>query len=189
MNSAPCIRVSVCGARYKTRPGLTYHYTHSHKEGTCADAVPPRRGGDKSSSSLPEEETSSSMDASETPGSPGGKSDAAGGGPGWRKFQDTFVTFLNSPGMPPSHPSFSFYLFIFIISRILFLVFYKSFFSPHAKNFKFLRKNISYWGNCVTKILHPYPFFSLLDLSSRDNIMVHMSNEPNAFSTPSFTLP
>lgn len=24
--------VSVCGARYKTRPGLTYHYTHSHKE-------------------------------------------------------------------------------------------------------------------------------------------------------------
>lgn len=20
-----------CGARYKTRPGLTYHYTHSHK--------------------------------------------------------------------------------------------------------------------------------------------------------------
>lgn len=23
---------SVCGARYKTRPGLTYHYNHSHKE-------------------------------------------------------------------------------------------------------------------------------------------------------------
>ncbi|XP_018895664.1 zinc finger protein ubi-d4 B isoform X2 [Bemisia tabaci] len=23
----------LCGARYKTRPGLTYHYTHSHKEG------------------------------------------------------------------------------------------------------------------------------------------------------------
>jgi zinc finger protein ubi-d4 len=23
----------VCGARYKTRPGLTYHYGHSHKEG------------------------------------------------------------------------------------------------------------------------------------------------------------
>lgn len=26
--------ISVCGARYKTRPGLTYHYGHSHKEGT-----------------------------------------------------------------------------------------------------------------------------------------------------------
>lgn len=23
----------MCGARYKTRPGLTYHYRHSHKEG------------------------------------------------------------------------------------------------------------------------------------------------------------
>ena len=23
----------MCGARYKTRPGLTYHYSHSHKEG------------------------------------------------------------------------------------------------------------------------------------------------------------
>nr|CAI5841044.1 unnamed protein product [Callosobruchus analis] len=23
----------LCGARYKTRPGLTYHYNHSHKEG------------------------------------------------------------------------------------------------------------------------------------------------------------
>lgn len=26
-------KISVCGARYKTRPGLTYHYNHSHKEG------------------------------------------------------------------------------------------------------------------------------------------------------------
>lgn len=26
-------KISVCGARYKTRPGLTYHYGHSHKEG------------------------------------------------------------------------------------------------------------------------------------------------------------
>lgn len=24
-------RPKACGARYKTRPGLTYHYTHSHK--------------------------------------------------------------------------------------------------------------------------------------------------------------
>lgn len=26
-------KFSVCGVRYKTRPGLTYHYSHSHKEG------------------------------------------------------------------------------------------------------------------------------------------------------------
>ncbi|KAF0310751.1 Zinc finger protein neuro-d4 [Amphibalanus amphitrite] len=28
----PRVCVSVCSARYKTRPGLTYHYAHSHKE-------------------------------------------------------------------------------------------------------------------------------------------------------------
>ena len=31
---------AACGARYKTRPGLTYHYTHSHKtllEGGAGD--------------------------------------------------------------------------------------------------------------------------------------------------------
>ena len=27
-----CTDISVCLARYKTRPGLTYHYNHSHKE-------------------------------------------------------------------------------------------------------------------------------------------------------------
>ncbi|XP_045464684.1 zinc finger protein ubi-d4 B isoform X1 [Harmonia axyridis] len=27
----------LCGARYKTRPGLTYHYGHSHKEGASDD--------------------------------------------------------------------------------------------------------------------------------------------------------
>ena len=26
------VELLVCGARYKTRPGLTYHYTHSHKD-------------------------------------------------------------------------------------------------------------------------------------------------------------
>lgn len=31
-------KISVCGARYKTRPGLTYHYGHSHKEGASDDS-------------------------------------------------------------------------------------------------------------------------------------------------------
>lgn len=26
-------KFAVCGARYKTRPGLTYHYGHSHRDG------------------------------------------------------------------------------------------------------------------------------------------------------------
>ncbi|XP_017781243.1 PREDICTED: zinc finger protein ubi-d4 B-like [Nicrophorus vespilloides] len=36
----------LCGARYKTRPGLTYHYGHSHKEGASdensREAAPPQ---------------------------------------------------------------------------------------------------------------------------------------------------
>ncbi|XP_046989323.1 zinc finger protein ubi-d4 isoform X1 [Schistocerca americana] len=41
----------LCGARYKTRPGLTYHYTHSHKDEESGDApstqaqVPLQGGG------------------------------------------------------------------------------------------------------------------------------------------------
>lgn len=51
-----CFRCVVCGARYKTRPGLTYHYTHSHKDKEQQDQDPeddemmmvpasPKRGG------------------------------------------------------------------------------------------------------------------------------------------------
>lgn len=29
---------AVCGARYKTRPGLTYHYSHSHRDGASDDS-------------------------------------------------------------------------------------------------------------------------------------------------------
>lgn len=39
----------VCGARYKTRPGLTYHYSHSHRDGASdensRDSVPPVANG------------------------------------------------------------------------------------------------------------------------------------------------
>uniref|UniRef100_A0A8D8R2G2 Zinc finger protein ubi-d4 B n=1 Tax=Cacopsylla melanoneura TaxID=428564 RepID=A0A8D8R2G2_9HEMI len=101
----------LCGARYKTRPGLTYHYTHSHKEGSCADVVPPpRRGGDRSGGSggggpsSMDEDNSSSQDDGGPMGSPGKKEKAESGGEGgssgWRKFQDSYVTFLNSPGAP-----------------------------------------------------------------------------------------
>ena len=31
---------SVCGARYKTRPGLTYHLTHVHKKAEEAEEAP-----------------------------------------------------------------------------------------------------------------------------------------------------
>ncbi|KAG0709970.1 Zinc finger protein DPF3 [Chionoecetes opilio] len=41
-----CVRhvwcIAVCGMRYKTRPGLTYHYAHSHKEEKEEEAKPPK---------------------------------------------------------------------------------------------------------------------------------------------------
>ena len=35
----------VCGARYKTRPGLSYHYNHSHKEKGPNDPIPTSVSG------------------------------------------------------------------------------------------------------------------------------------------------
>ncbi|PNF34754.1 hypothetical protein B7P43_G05065 [Cryptotermes secundus] len=35
----------LCGARYKTRPGLTYHYTHSHKDRDDEDCSSSGMGG------------------------------------------------------------------------------------------------------------------------------------------------
>ncbi|XP_030766266.1 zinc finger protein ubi-d4 B isoform X1 [Sitophilus oryzae] len=50
----------LCGARYKTRPGLTYHYAHSHKDGasdensrdsaTASPIVPPNPNSNSGSS-------------------------------------------------------------------------------------------------------------------------------------------
>lgn len=78
--------VSVCGARYKTRPGLTYHYTHSHKE--------------KPATNIPiEEEASQESGLVSTPVSPQTQlSEQQQTTTGWSKFQDSYVTFLNAPG-------------------------------------------------------------------------------------------
>lgn len=73
----------MCGARYKTRPGLTYHYTHSHKEGKCAAVTG-------------EEETSSEANAPPPTPPPPPQDTSAG----WQTphFQDSYLTFLNTPG-------------------------------------------------------------------------------------------
>ena len=47
-----------CGARYKTRPGLTYHYTHSHKnllddDDEDSGAATPTAGSNSGISSAP----------------------------------------------------------------------------------------------------------------------------------------
>ena len=51
--------IAVCGARYKTRPGLSYHYNHTHKEpGTASSStstIPPLEEQEQ------EQQTSSSL--------------------------------------------------------------------------------------------------------------------------------
>jgi len=75
--------VSVCGARYKTRPGLTYHYSHSHKE--------------KPAVNLPaDEEGNVECGLLSTPGSPQQcQQFDQQTTTGWSEFH---VTFLNAPG-------------------------------------------------------------------------------------------
>ena len=54
--------VTVCDSRYKTRPGLIYHYTHHHKEGTESNTGGGPGGVEE------EEDASSSL----SPAPPGG---------------------------------------------------------------------------------------------------------------------
>ncbi|XP_061724304.1 nucleolar protein dao-5-like [Cydia pomonella] len=69
----------LCGAKYKTRPGLTYHFTHTHKEPAPAATSD---GDSRDSHSRP---------GAHTPPAPQ---------PPATEYQDSYVTFLNNPGGP-----------------------------------------------------------------------------------------
>lgn len=108
----------VCGARYKTRPGLTYHYTHSHKEKTLQDEEGSLEGAPGSPStqkdkpqpsmSIPKEMGAGQMPSPGMPmpmnpgvmhASPHTDASNPSGPGGWGKFQDSYLTFLSgSPG-------------------------------------------------------------------------------------------
>ncbi|CAK1543606.1 unnamed protein product [Leptosia nina] len=69
----------LCGAKYKTRPGLTYHFTHTHKDPGGAGAT----GSDNDSrDSRPAHSPAPNQPATE--------------------YQDSYVTFLNNPAGTPS---------------------------------------------------------------------------------------
>ncbi|XP_063388105.1 zinc finger protein ubi-d4 isoform X1 [Cydia fagiglandana] len=69
----------LCGAKYKTRPGLTYHFTHTHKESAAA--------------------ATSDGDSRDSHGRPGAHTPPAPQPPA-TEYQDSYVTFLNNPGGP-----------------------------------------------------------------------------------------
>lgn len=86
---------TVCGAKYKTRPGLTYHFTHTHKEAAAAAAA--------------------ASGAAAATNSDGDSRDSRGGahtppvsslGPA-TEYQDSYVTFLNNPAGAPSNGEYS----------------------------------------------------------------------------------
>lgn len=114
----------VCGARYKTRPGLTYHFTHSHKNkendeddsssasagagtaggpaGGAGSAMGQGPGGGPGSSmqvDMASMGPGQHMLQSNMPGNGEMQKGADGQGAGWSKFQDSYLTFLKSPGM------------------------------------------------------------------------------------------
>ncbi|XP_054281673.1 zinc finger protein neuro-d4-like isoform X2 [Macrosteles quadrilineatus] len=84
----------LCGARYKTRPGLTYHYTHSHKEGKCAAVT-----GEEEASSDATTASAATTAAPAPPTPPPQESSSSG----WQTphYQDSYLTFLNTPGATP----------------------------------------------------------------------------------------
>ncbi|XP_065203330.1 zinc finger protein ubi-d4-like isoform X1 [Planococcus citri] len=110
----------LCGARYKTRPGLTYHYTHSHKEKASQEDEGSLEGAPGSPSmsrdgKVPPPNVLAMSKENPMGVGPGGgppmpmnagppmhmppHPDAGQGPGGWGKFQDSYLTFLNAaPG-------------------------------------------------------------------------------------------
>ncbi|RZF46019.1 hypothetical protein LSTR_LSTR004732 [Laodelphax striatellus] len=84
-----------CGARYKTRPGLTYHYTHSHKEPRAAGGG---AGGVAGGGGVDEEASSEAPPPSPSNPPVQDKGTDPAAVQGWTKFQDSYLTFLNTPG-------------------------------------------------------------------------------------------
>ncbi|CAH1111494.1 unnamed protein product [Psylliodes chrysocephalus] len=116
----------LCGARYKTRPGLTYHYRHSHKEGASDDnsrdsiaPTPSTQTGGAPSSMLPNspsglgQSNPVAVGVGPAPVGPPAAGAATAGGPPnlagpmgetnsrseGQVYQDSYVSFLNqTPG-------------------------------------------------------------------------------------------
>uniref|UniRef100_A0A0A9XNT5 Zinc finger protein DPF3 n=1 Tax=Lygus hesperus TaxID=30085 RepID=A0A0A9XNT5_LYGHE len=95
----------LCGARYKTRPGLTYHYTHSHKDGATSSGrsggasgppMTPPSGPQLLPTAGPEDEMGPHDLQPPGPGSPLLPSQS------WPPFpqpvQDSYLNYINTPG-------------------------------------------------------------------------------------------
>lgn len=99
----------MCGARYKTRPGLTYHYTHSHKDRDDEDCSSSGVGGPEGGSmgsvdrgaspSVKQQQQQQLLQQAQVVASQAQATADPGAAAGWSKFQDSYLTFLKTPGM------------------------------------------------------------------------------------------
>ncbi|XP_053618039.1 zinc finger protein ubi-d4-like isoform X1 [Plodia interpunctella] len=74
----------LCGAKYKTRAGLIYHFTHTHKDPPPGSSAPAAGSDGDSRDSRP---------GAHTPPQPVAQAQPA------TEYQDSYVTFLNNPGV------------------------------------------------------------------------------------------
>ncbi|XP_063833546.1 zinc finger protein ubi-d4 [Ostrinia nubilalis] len=81
----------LCGAKYKTRAGLTYHFTHTHKD-------PP--SGSAGAAAGSDGDSRDSRGGAHTPPAVAAAPSAVGGpAQPATEYQDSYVTFLNNPGV------------------------------------------------------------------------------------------
>ena len=100
----------MCGARYKTRPGLSYHYNHSHKEkaGGAAASSDPSGGNAPPISVPPITSVSGGMEeivheeGVSAPSSVGGSSITPPSTPG---LQESSLTSMDQMGAPVGVPA------------------------------------------------------------------------------------
>lgn len=118
----------MCGARYKTRPGLTYHYTHSHKDRGSGAVT----GDEEVSSEAPPSSPSANPTALHPPVQDKGTDPASV--QGWTKFQDSYLTFLNTPGTRTLFLVFK--AFLFLVHLLFYDMYFIQFFGK--KFLKFL---------------------------------------------------
>lgn len=87
---------AVCGAKYKTRAGLTYHFTHAHKDPPAGGAGPGAAAAAVGAGAGPA--TGSDGDSRDSPhATPAGPSAQANPAQPATEYQDSYVTFLNNP--------------------------------------------------------------------------------------------
>lgn len=94
----------VCGAKYKTRAGLVYHFTHAHKDPAPASDGDSRDSARAADAHTPPAPTPASSSAPAPAPAATPAATAHGAAPA-TEYQDSYVTFLNNPAVAAATPA------------------------------------------------------------------------------------